>query len=216
MRGVMRGQPPERNPLTLARFRSSLAMSDRCLHAPSAIEYRAGSRHALSALTDSPEDCDMQSCLRSMLGYSMLFFCAATTAHCATVDDLAWLSGCWSQDGAEPGSVELWSAPAGGTLLGVARTIKDGKTVAFEFTQIRALEDGRLAYIAKPSNQPEATFPLARIGEKEIVFENKSHDFPQRIIYRLVAPGVLHARIEGSRSGKESAIDYPMKKMACP
>lgn len=158
----------------------------------------------------------MQSHLRSMLGCIVLFFCATTAARAATVDDLAWLSGCWSHDAAEAGSVEIWTAPAGGTLLGIARTVKGGKTVAHEFTQIRALQDGRLAYIAKPSNQPEATFPLARLGQREVVFENKAHDFPQRIIYRLVAPGVLHARIEGSRSGKESAIDYPMKKTACP
>jgi hypothetical protein len=153
--------------------------------------------------------------LGSMLRYIVLGFCAATT-QAASVEDLAWLSGCWVHDGAEAGSMELWSAPAGGTLLGVARTVKGGKTVAFEFTQITALADGRLAYIAKPSNQPEATFPLVRLGDKEVVFENAAHDFPQRIIYRLLAPGVLHARIEGSRSGKERAIDYPMKKASCP
>ena len=158
----------------------------------------------------------MQSCLSSMLRYIVLFLAAATAARAATVEDLAWLSGCWAQEGAEPGSLEVWTPPAGGTLLGVARTVKGGKTVAYEFTQIRALEDGRLAYIAKPSNQAEATFPLSRLGEKEVVFENKAHDFPQRIIYRLTSPGVLHARIEGSSSGKERGIDYPMQKIACP
>ena len=158
----------------------------------------------------------MQSCLSSMLRYILLFFVAATAAQAATVEDLAWLSGCWSQEGAEAGSVEMWSSPAGGPLLGGARPVKGGKTVALELTQIRALEDGKLAYIAKPSNQAEATFPLLRLGEKEVAFENKAHDFPQRIIYRLAAPGVLHARIEGSSSGKERGIDYPMKKIACP
>jgi hypothetical protein len=157
----------------------------------------------------------MRQHLGSMLRYIVLGLCAATT-QAATVEELAWLSGCWAHDGAEAGSMELWSSPAGGTLLGVARTVKGGKTVAFEFTQITTLADGRLAYIAKPSNQPEATFPLVRLGDKEVVFENAAHDFPQRIIYRLLAPGVLHARIEGSRSGKERAIDYPMKKASCP
>ena len=158
----------------------------------------------------------MHGSLRHMLRYIVLWFCAIGATHATTVDELAWLSGCWAHESAEAGSVEIWSTPAGGTLLGLARTVKGGKTVAHEFTQIRALADGKLAYIAKPSNQPEATFPLARIGEREVVFENKAHDFPQRIIYRQVAPGVMHARIEGSLSGKERAIDYPMKKVACP
>jgi hypothetical protein len=136
----------------------------------------------------------------------------------ANADDIArlsWLSGCWQQDGAENGSIESWLAPAGGTMLGVSRTVKAGKTVAHEFMQIHALADGRLAFTAKPSNQAEATFPILRIGEQEIVFENKAHDFPQRIIYRLAAPGKLSARIEGTRDGKERGIDYPMKKTPC-
>ena len=39
------------------------------------------------------------------------------SAH-ADVADLQWLAGCWSQDGREAGSVEQWTAPAGGTMLG--------------------------------------------------------------------------------------------------
>jgi hypothetical protein len=153
---------------------------------------------------------------RSVLRASLAFaFLAGGIADAATVDDLAWLSGCWAIDGADAGSIEAWLSPAGGTLLGVSRTVKGGKTVAYEFVQIRALDDGVLAYIAKPSNQAEATFPLARMGKQEVVFENKAHDFPQRIIYRLAEPGVLQARIEGTRGGKERAIDYPMKKIAC-
>ena len=54
-----------------------------------------------------------------------------------TVDKLAWLAGCWNVDGAEPGSGEHWSTAAGGTLLGTSRTVKGGKTTAFEFVQIR-------------------------------------------------------------------------------
>ena len=137
-------------------------------------------------------------------------------AHADDVAQLAWLSGCWQQDGAESGSIEIWLAPAGGTLLGVSRTVKADKTVAYEFMRIGALADGKLAFTAKPSNQTEATFPVIRIGKQEIVFENKEHDFPQRIFYRSAAPGKLSARIEGTREGKERGIDYPMTKVACP
>jgi hypothetical protein len=139
-----------------------------------------------------------------------------TRADAASVDDLAWLSGCWRIEGAEAGSIESWLSPAGATLFGVSRTVKGGKTVAHEFMQIRALDDGTLAYIAKPSNQAEATFPLARIGKDEVMFENKTHDFPQRIHYRLTGPDALMARIEGTRAGTERSIEYPMKKIDCP
>jgi hypothetical protein len=138
-----------------------------------------------------------------------------SAARAEDIAQLAWLSGCWQQEGAENGSIEAWLAPAGGTMLGMSRTVKAGKTVAHEFIRIHALADGKLAFTAKPSNQAEATFPVLRIGKQEIVFENKAHDFPQRIIYRLASPGKLSARIEGTRDGKERGIDYPMTKVVC-
>lgn len=141
--------------------------------------------------------------------------CNMNIASAENIAQLSWLSGCWQQEGAENGSIESWLAPAGGTMLGVSRTVKAGKTVAYEFMQIHALADGKLAFTAKPSNQAEATFPVLRLGKQEIAFENKAHDFPQRIVYRLSAPGKLFARIEGTRDGKERGIDYPMTKVPC-
>lgn len=136
-------------------------------------------------------------------------------AHAAEIDQLAWLSGCWAAQNAEAGSIEYWSSPQGGVMLGASKTVKAGKTVAFEFIQIRALDSGKLAYIAKPSGQAEATFELASVGANEFVFENPTHDFPQRISYRLVKSGELLARIEGTRNGKQRSIDYPMTKVVC-
>ena len=141
--------------------------------------------------------------------------CCIGTASANDIAALSWLSGCWQQQSAEIGSIESWLAPAGGTMLGMSRTVKGGKTIAYEFMRIHALADGKLAFTAQPSNQTEATFAALRVGHQEIVFENKGHDFPQRIIYRLAAPGKLSARIEGTREGKERGIDYPLTKVPC-
>jgi hypothetical protein len=140
---------------------------------------------------------------------------ACVQAGAASVDQLAWLSGCWASEGGEAGSGEQWMAPAGGTMLGTARTVKGGKTVAWEFVQIRALGDGRLAYVAKPHNQPEAAFPLLSLTENEVVFEAPEHDFPQRIIYRRQGSEGLQARIEGMSKGKLKGIDFPLRRTAC-
>ena len=66
---------------------------------------------------------------------------------------------------------EHWLAPAGGSLMGVSRTVAGGKTVEYEFLQIRDLPEG-LTYIAKPSGQAEAQFKIASKTADEIVFEN--------------------------------------------
>jgi len=131
------------------------------------------------------------------------------------VDRLAWLAGCWRAEGAEAGSGEQWLAPAGGTLLGVSRTVKNGATVAHEFMQIRAAEGGGLVFIAQPSGKPEGSFVLLPGAAAEAVFENLQHDFPQRVIYRLEDGGRLRARIEGQRNGQLRGADFPMQRVPC-
>jgi hypothetical protein len=135
-------------------------------------------------------------------------------AEDSEVAALGWLAGCWSAEGAEAGSVEHWLPPAGGTMLGVSRTIKNGATVAHEYMQIRTV-DGKLAFIALPSGQKETTFTLAKLGKGEVTFENPKHDFPQRVIYRSLPGERLMGRIEGVIEGKAKSFDFPMKRTPC-
>jgi len=153
------------------------------------------------------------------LGLLVVSALSMGNAHAAArdIDKLAWLEGCWARDGGEPGSGEHWSALAGGTLLGVGRTIKGGKTVDFEFMQLRHLDapDGRLAFIALPAGQDRTVFPLLRISDTSATFEQPGHDFPQRVIYTRQGQTRLLARIEGSVDGTTRAVDFPMTRIAC-
>ena len=132
-----------------------------------------------------------------------------------TINDLAWLKGCWISNRNDRAITEHWLKPAGGTMLGISRTVADGKTVEFEFMQIRAEANGEIRFIAKPSGQPEATFKLIKGSAREVIFENPRHDFPQRVIYRLQSDGSLLGRIEGVSKGKEKAVDFPMSREQC-
>ena len=100
-------------------------------------------------------------------------------------------------------------------MIGSSQTVKNGKTVSFEF--LRIVNNGQgFAYIAKPSSaQSETAFAFAKMGEKEIVFENLKHDFPQRIIYRSEKQDSLFARVEGMQNGKLAGMDIPMKRVQC-
>lgn len=147
------------------------------------------------------------------MNLSILLLTVALAAPPSSVQDLAWISGCWASVSGEAGSGETWTSPAGGTLLGVSRTVKGGKTVAHEFMQIRETGPGQIAFIALPSGQKEASFPLVRLSGQEAVFENQQHDFPQRVIYRRDGD-LLTGRIEGRDGGETRGIDFPMKR--CP
>lgn len=132
------------------------------------------------------------------------------------VKSLGWLAGCWSRTDADPGSGEQWTAPGGGTMLGVSRTVRGDRTVEYEFVVIRAAPDGTLVYHAHPSGQPSAEFRLLHLREREVVFENTAHDFPQRVGYRLEDDGTLTAWIEGSRGGgRNKRIPFRMRRASC-
>jgi Domain of unknown function (DUF6265) len=143
----------------------------------------------------------------AMLGIPLIAQSSATTS------DLAFLTGCWRFERDGQTVEEHWLAPAGGSLFGVSRTVAGGKTVDFEFLQLRDLPGG-LTYIAKPSRQPEASFKMTTKTADEVVFENPQHDFPQRIRYRR-SGDTLHARIEGTVDGKPRGIDYPYVRASC-
>jgi hypothetical protein len=130
------------------------------------------------------------------------------------VDQLAWMAGCWRLESPSRVVDEMWMAPAGGVMLGTGRTVVKGRAVEHEFMQIRE-DGGRIAFIARPSGQAEASFALVRSSEREVVFENPAHDFPQRVIYRRDDAG-LTGRIEGTQSGKPRSAEFPMRRVACP
>lgn len=155
--------------------------------------------------------------LSGVVAASLLLVSAAAGAVEPGLGRLAWLAGCWSADaeGAEPGSGEQWMPLAGGSLLGMSRTVRQQKTVAFEFMRIAQAADGQVTFFAQPSGKPPVGFPARSLDDTEVVFENLGHDFPQRVIYRFVAPAQLRARIEGLRGGALKRIEFPMVRVSC-
>jgi hypothetical protein len=71
------------------------------------------------------------------------------TAQSQPIDELTWLAGCWSMTRGEASVEEHWMKPAGGTMLGMSRTVRGGKTSEYEFLQIRDVS-GTLSYVARP------------------------------------------------------------------
>jgi hypothetical protein len=138
----------------------------------------------------------------------------ATLAQAADVSALSWMAGCWRQESSGRIVDEVWMAPRGDGMLGMSRTVAKDRIVEHEFLQIR-VQEGRLVYIAKPSRQAEATFTAVAASAREVIFENPTHDFPQRIVYRLQSDGNLAARIEGTEKGQARGIDFPMVRVAC-
>jgi len=145
----------------------------------------------------------------------LLLFAAHAQTPKPSISDLSFLAGCWELKSNGREINEQWMKPSGGVMLGMGRTVANGNVREYEFTQIREEKDGEIYYVAKPSGQPEASFKLVKLQNKEVVFENLEHDFPQRVIYRRQADGSLFARVEGTVKGQMRGLDYPYKRAKC-
>ena len=131
----------------------------------------------------------------------------------ATVEDLSWLSGCWQGRQGTATVEEIWSKPAGTTMLGLGRTVSNNRTVSFEFMQFRE-QDGVLAFLPQPQGGAQVRFPLKESTRAKMTFENLNHDFPQRVSYGRKG-NLLLASVEGIEKGKFSRQEFVMRKVRC-
>ena len=130
----------------------------------------------------------------------------------ATMAQVAWIAGVWS--GARGSSTpetkieERWTPAAGGSMLAISRTMRDGLMPAFEFLCI-VERDGGLVYTAMPNGRSPATdFTLTKIDATSATFENPAHDFPKMIRYTQGPDGSLEATISGAGGEKPQTFVF--------
>lgn len=131
------------------------------------------------------------------------------------IDRVAWLQGCWESVSPQRTVEEQWMSPRGRSMIGVGRTVRADRLVEYELVVLRE-QDGQLAYEAHPSGQPSAVFLSRTVTDAEVVFENPTHDFPQRVGYRRDGPDALLAWIEGTRNGQARRVEFPYRRVSCP
>lgn len=126
-----------------------------------------------------------------------------------TISELAWMSGGWrTSAGGKTQIEEHWMAPAGGSMIGMGRTVAGGRTVEFEYLRIEERGD-QIYYVASPKGRcPGTDFKLTPLSGQEAIFENPEHDFPKRIMYRKNSDGSLTATIDGGAGTKSMTFAY--------
>ncbi|MEQ9298971.1 MAG: DUF6265 family protein [Cyclobacteriaceae bacterium] len=126
-----------------------------------------------------------------------------------------WLTSTW-ENKTDRGSIyESWTISGPKELAGLSYMIKDKDTVIFE--TVRLVEDqNTLFYIPTVMDQNEqqpVKFKLREYTDNELVFENKAHDFPQVIAYRLINADSLVAEISGEQDGELRGSRFTMSKV---
>ena len=151
---------------------------------------------------------------RFLPAVSFALMANAAAAQELTIDRVGWLQGCWRSNTGPTTVEEQWMAPRGGSVLGMGRTVRAGRTADYELVLISEM-NGRLAYKAHPAGQPSATFVSTMASDTSIVFENPEHDFPQRVGYRRDGADGLQAWIEGQANGKPRRVDFSYQRAQC-
>jgi hypothetical protein len=132
----------------------------------------------------------------------------------ALLEKANWLVGEWGNVEKEGVLTENWIKQNDSIYTGQSYFISNKDTLHLENIVMKQKGDS-LFYIPTIKNQNDGkpvSFKMTNISENQLVFENKSHDFPQKITYFKVNNNQLIAEISGVIDGKEKKENYPLKK----
>lgn len=129
-----------------------------------------------------------------------------------SLSDFGFLKGSWSMNTSKGRIVELWKMNIDSGMDGISYAISStGDSTLLE--TIKLYESAGSIYYEPTGNgagnDSTVTFKLVSANNKIFVFENKNHDFPQRISYQLQSANKILAWIEGNVNGKFRKIEFP-------
>ncbi len=125
-----------------------------------------------------------------------------------------WLVGTWENQTKEGTLTETWNKLNDSTFSGNSYFVS-GTDTSFSESISLVQRNGVLLYIPAVKNQNDGlgiSFRLITMNEKELIFENAEHDYPQRISYHHVSNDSLIAEISGNKGGELKSEQFPMRK----
>lgn len=136
--------------------------------------------------------------------------------HKASIRQMGYLAGDWSETTDGVTVEEHWIGPVGGVMAGMTITHSDkpGAKTTVELMTIELIDE-TLVFTARLDGQPPVAFKLKEADNGIATFENLDHDFPQRVTYEIAGDmDELRASIEGTIDGKTQSMSWRYKKMA--
>ncbi len=134
------------------------------------------------------------------------------------LNKFSWLTGTWKMQDKETVTVEEWSSAGPAALKCKSYEVKGRDTTMIENASMSCI-GGKQVFTFHPiltslgDNRQPVSFVLISVENNTFVFENKSNDFPQRVVYQNVNANECHARIEGVQNGKMERVDFNYKRV---
>lgn len=127
-----------------------------------------------------------------------------------------WVLGDWQMEDSLGVLTESWTQIDDSTYNGSTYYIKDKKdTIHFEKMELMQNED-LLIYTStvKGENGNQAvSYRLIEDNDSLLVFENKKHDYPQKLRYQKENDSTIQIVIFGKQNKKETSDNYLLKSV---
>lgn len=123
-----------------------------------------------------------------------------------------WFIGSWENKTPKGDLSENWVKINDSVFNGESYFIKETDTL-FGETVVLSEKDGTVLYTVTAKGQNDdlpVAFKMTGATANQIVFENPSHDFPNKISYRQINKDSIVAEISGMQGGKPAHETYPM------
>ena len=140
----------------------------------------------------------------------LILFAVSTFAQGESI--LKLFPGKWKMISEKTEYYEEWKMVDSTELAGKGYSIETGVVTESETVYLKKFEN-TWAYVAIPKNQAITLFALNDFTQNKFIFENKEHDFPQRIIYEFKNDGTLTAIVEGKLDGEEMSRVFNFSKV---
>ena len=127
----------------------------------------------------------------------------------------SWLLGNWGNTDGDAITTESWKKINDSVYHGESFVVVKNDTV-FAETVVLEQNGSNMGYtvsVPGQNNEKPVHFDMTSIGDKTMVFENPTHDFPNKITYTNVAPDSLVAVISGIKKGKPASETFAMSRL---
>ncbi len=146
-----------------------------------------------------------------MLNIKTIFICIIYIPVLINAQSFDWLVGKWKMDTDKMEMYEEWKKD-NDRLIGESYMIQTGQKKITENLFVQNFA-GQWAYIALPKGQAITLFALTEAENNKFVFENKEHDFPQKIIYKYNGDKTIIVSISGEKDGKVKSTSLKLIKV---
>ena len=135
-----------------------------------------------------------------------------------SVSALGWIAGKWVLEAKGSRQEEVWTAPAGGSMIGMMRVTFGRTTIQREFNLMEETANG--IFLTLGHVGPDMKFldgwpvslKLVKSSESEAVFEAEKPARIKSIFYRKTGQDEMLAGVEVDRNGSIRKIEFPMKR----